>query len=276
MRIHNFIVTATLFVFFTVSSTNAQKPSTAEDQARIVELARLLETDPLGKNSKKARQWFTDWVAQTAVRKIPTCSGFFESEDRNKYSEQLSLQFKISTAAFMIEHANQAQDPETRLLAGIAGMLKAYTKILQTSPKSTSRFLDSILTMQNNNQISRNVREIVAQCSDVPLSDKSPRLPDGELVYAPIEVERLPFVARLPFPEYVPSARSNRTQGKVVLHVVLGATGKVTNVEVIRGLRDGLTESSVRTAQTIRFEPALVGGKPVSVLFKVEYTFFIQ
>jgi TonB family protein len=276
MRIHNAASAAILVILFTIININGQTPNASAQLSKVVEFARLLETDPLGKDSKKAREWFNDWLQQTTLRRMPGCTGFFESEGKNKYSDELILQFKISTAAFMIEHTQQSQDPTARLLAGIGGMLKAYTKILQTNPQSTSRFLDSILTMQNNNQIANSVQDIMARCSDVPLSDKNPQLAPGDLVYASIEVETLPLLAPLPFPKYVESARRHRTKGKVVLHVVLGATGRVTQVEVIKGLPDGLTESSIKAAQAISFEPALVGGKPVSVVLKVEYTFIIE
>jgi TonB family protein len=275
-RMHNTIVSLLLIVFFSVTNVGAQKPSTPEERAKVVELARLLETDPLGKDSNTARQWFKDWIKQTRVRSIPSCSTFFEAEEKNRYSDELSQQFQISTAAFMIEHLESAEDPSARLLAGMDGMLKAYAKILQTEPKATSPFLNSLINLQKSNELANRVREIMVQCSDVPLSDKNPRLPTGEVVYAPIEVERLPYVPRFPFPQYVPKARQKRTKGEVSLHVILGPTGTVTDVEVIKGLSDGLTESSVAAARTIKIEPALVGGKPVSIMLKVDYRFVIE
>jgi TonB family protein len=275
-RMHNSIVSTLLIILFTAANVGAQKPSTPEERAKVVELARLLETDPLGKDSNAARKWFKEWIKQTRVRSIPTCSNFFESEEKNKYSDELSLQFRISTAAFMTEHPESAQDPSARLLAGMDGMLKAYAKILQTKPKATSPFLTSLVSAQSNNEIANRVREIMAQCSDEPLSDKNSRLPSGEFVYATIEVERLPYIPRLPFPKYVPQARQNRTTGEVALHVILGPTGTVSDVKVIKGLPNGLTESSIAAARAIKIEPALVGGKPVSIVIKVEYQFFIQ
>jgi TonB family protein len=261
---------ATIFTLTTV--IYSQTPQRTE-LSKVVETARLLEEDPLGKGSKRATEWFNDWLKQTTLRRMPDCSGFFEVEGENEYSHQLSLQFKISSAAFMIEHEQEALVPNARMLAGIVGMVKAYTRILQTNPKIRSPFLDSVVAMQNNNEITKHLREIMAQCSDVPLSDKNLQLGPGDLVYGSLEVEELPRVARLPFPEYVESARRSGTTGKVILRAVLAATGKVARVEVIKGLPNGLTQSSVRAAQAITFEPAQIGGKPVSVILRLEYTF---
>ena len=54
-------------------------------------------------------------------------------------------------------------------------------------------------------------------------------------------------------PAYVGKAKETRTTGKVVLHVVLGADGKVSRVEVVSGLPYNLTESSIEAARRTSF-----------------------
>ena len=76
-----------------------------------------------------------------------------------------------------------------------------------------------------------------------------------------------------PNPERTQVARNKHTEGTVILSVVLNASRKVTDITVIQGLPDGLTESSIKQAQRIRFEPALKDGCPVSVKMQVEYSF---
>ncbi|MFN7826554.1 MAG: energy transducer TonB, partial [Acidobacteriota bacterium] len=42
-----------------------------------------------------------------------------------------------------------------------------------------------------------------------------------------------------------------------VLNVVFTADGRITNIRVVRGLPDGLTEKALEAAQRIRFNPAV-------------------
>ena len=72
---------------------------------------------------------------------------------------------------------------------------------------------------------------------------------------------------------YTEIARINKVQGTVVLRAVFTEDGKVTNIEVIRGLSDGLTRRAIEAAQDIRFKPATNEEKPVTVKGSLEFTF---
>ena len=73
--------------------------------------------------------------------------------------------------------------------------------------------------------------------------------------------------------KYTEEARQNKVQGTVVLNVVFTADGRITNIKVVRGLPDGLTEKAIEAAQKIRFQPAVKAGQPVSVRGTLEFTF---
>ncbi|MFM8393045.1 MAG: TonB family protein [Acidobacteriota bacterium] len=73
--------------------------------------------------------------------------------------------------------------------------------------------------------------------------------------------------------KYTEEARQNKIQGTVVLNVVFTADGRITNIRVVRGLPDGLTEKAIEAAQRIRFNPAVKAGVPVSVRGNLEFTF---
>ena len=72
---------------------------------------------------------------------------------------------------------------------------------------------------------------------------------------------------------YTDEARNNRIAGTVVLSVIFAVDGKVTDIEVVRPLPDGLTEKAIEAAQKIRFIPAQKDGKPVSVRGNIEFNF---
>lgn len=73
--------------------------------------------------------------------------------------------------------------------------------------------------------------------------------------------------------KYTEEARQNKIQGTVVLSVVFTYDGRITNIKVVRGLPDGLTEKAIEAAQRIRFNPAVRAGAPVSVRGNLEFTF---
>ncbi|MFN7624643.1 MAG: TonB family protein, partial [Acidobacteriota bacterium] len=75
--------------------------------------------------------------------------------------------------------------------------------------------------------------------------------------------------------KYTEEARQNKIQGTVVLNVVFTADGRITNIRVVRGLPDGLTEKAIEAAQRIRFNPAVKSGVPVIVSGYLEFTFIL-
>jgi TonB family protein len=76
-----------------------------------------------------------------------------------------------------------------------------------------------------------------------------------------------------PKPDYTDDARKLRVEGEVLLRALLGATGEVHVLEIVRGLGHGLDENAISAAQQIRFKPALRGGHPVDSIVTVHILF---
>jgi protein TonB len=79
-----------------------------------------------------------------------------------------------------------------------------------------------------------------------------------------------------PNPLYPEAARRARIQGVVVLECVIGKTGSVQSVKVLRGLPLGLTESAVDAVKKWKFEPSTLNEKPVEVLYILTVRFNLQ
>jgi periplasmic protein TonB len=73
--------------------------------------------------------------------------------------------------------------------------------------------------------------------------------------------------------KYTEEARQRKVEGTVVLTVVFGADGRIHDIRTVRGLPEGLTETSIEAAQKIRFHPAVQNGRPVSVRATLEFSF---
>ena len=76
-----------------------------------------------------------------------------------------------------------------------------------------------------------------------------------------------------PEPQYTEEARQNQVVGTVILRAVLTADGRVTHILIIKTLPNGLTQRAVQAAQRIKFVPAMLNGRPVSMFVQLEYNF---
>src|SRR5215207_8937642 len=83
-------------------------------------------------------------------------------------------------------------------------------------------------------------------------------------VYRAKEVTRRAKITHTREPGYTEKARANGVRGRVVLTAVLCRTGKVTDIKVVKGLPDGLTEEAIESTRGIKFEPAEKDGEEVS------------
>ncbi len=76
-----------------------------------------------------------------------------------------------------------------------------------------------------------------------------------------------------PEPSYTEEARQGQITGTVVLRGVFDSSGGVTNLRVVSGLPNGLTEKAIAAARQIRFIPAVKEGRFVSMYIQLEYNF---
>jgi protein TonB len=85
----------------------------------------------------------------------------------------------------------------------------------------------------------------------------------------------LPTVVRQVQPQYTPSARSARSEGTVVLDVVVQKDGTVGAVKVKRSLdsKHGLDQQAVKAAKQWLFTPGTKAGRPVPVTVTIEMKF---
>jgi len=105
---------------------------------------------------------------------------------------------------------------------------------------------------------------------------KSPGTGGTENIYKGSQVTSKARVTKKPEPTYTKAARKNQIEGTVVIRCVLSSTAKVTNIHVISGLPDGLTDRAVEAAKKIKFTPATKDGQPVSMWVELQYDFHLR
>jgi TonB family protein len=68
--------------------------------------------------------------------------------------------------------------------------------------------------------------------------------------------------------QYTDEAAQNKVEGKIVLQFVVCSNGRVSDISIDEQLPFGLTERAIEAIKKVRFQPALLGTQPVSVMTK--------
>jgi TonB family protein len=110
------------------------------------------------------------------------------------------------------------------------------------------------------------VRAAQADPTPAPTPEREPPA-TGSVGPAPAsglpEVDVAPKILRVIKPIYPPFALRARIGGIVLLRVLVSEAGLPLDVQVLKGVSGGLTESAVAAVRTWKFEPATRGGAPV-------------
>jgi hypothetical protein len=141
-------------------------PSTPEERAQVVRLARMLEASPLDARAKDARQWLTVWLITVPDISVAVCGSFIGPLLKSKkgYAPEIFAQSMYSSAAFVIEHPESKDDSEAKYLAGVEGSLRAYESLKKTNPKLDWLVLDDLIARRNVNTLAAYIHEKAATC----------------------------------------------------------------------------------------------------------------
>jgi len=74
-------------------------------------------------------------------------------------------------------------------------------------------------------------------------------------------------------PEYSEEARKAHLSRTVLLNLIVDATGRASNIHVVRGLGNGLDEKAVEALNKWKFKPGYKEGQPVAVAATIEVNF---
>lgn len=146
---------ALILALSSAAAAQGRGPSTAEERAKTVRLARELENDPLGDSAVESRAWLIKFVKEVPDIDIIICSSLlaelFKTEEN--YASELSIQPVFSETAFVIEHPESTKDLTAVLVAGVKGTLRAYESILKTEPKARHKFLDGLIEKRDKDEL---------------------------------------------------------------------------------------------------------------------------
>lgn len=139
-----------------------RKPSTSEERAKAVQLARDLELDPMAADAVHKRQWLLDFYQRVPDITVTVCDllGPLPKED-HPYFAFVLFQSMASSGAFMIEHPDQVKDQVAVQTAGVIGALKAYEVFVKEVPEVRLPFLDGLVKQRNEGTLVGYMRNAV-------------------------------------------------------------------------------------------------------------------
>jgi protein TonB len=77
-------------------------------------------------------------------------------------------------------------------------------------------------------------------------------------------------------PAYTEGARRIHLSGSVIVRAVIDEQGRVTDVQLVKGLPMGLDRSAMEAVRQWRFKPATLHGRPVKVYFDLTVRFEVR
>ena len=82
-----------------------------------------------------------------------------------------------------------------------------------------------------------------------------------------------PIVIHREQPVYPPLALRAHMQGSVVVQCIVGRSGEIRDVQVVRSTFAAFEQSAVDAVRKWRFTPGMLSGKPVDTIFELTVNF---
>lgn len=149
-----------LVALSTIALGNSTRQGHPDEVETLIKTVKILEQDPLGKNSKDIRGKALMWVIQTDKVSVTVCSLLVSGPDKKyKYNSELLGQYTIGMAAFKLSNPEKAADENAVQQAGIESALISYEAIAKEKPKARDPFMDGLLAKRGDGSLAKYVLE---------------------------------------------------------------------------------------------------------------------
>ena len=136
------------------ASATARGPSTPAERARVVQMAKAAQDDPLALQQRDGA-WLSAWIDAipdlTFGASMP--DDWLSTAPTPATREALRFQYLASVMAFQIEYPEQARQQGDRDLAGMRGVLRAYDTLQRQDSRYRSAKLDAALAARQQGRL---------------------------------------------------------------------------------------------------------------------------
>jgi hypothetical protein len=143
-------------------------PATAEEIARVVQLAAASDKDPIAVMTSSDGRWFEKWADDVPDYRFGPDNGafwMFNGAAKGDLKRVLRFHHGVSTAAYQVQHhivdpqQNKEQN-DAKTLAGVEGLLRAYESLLAKRPENRSEQLDQAIALRDKGQLAAFVKAL--------------------------------------------------------------------------------------------------------------------
>jgi hypothetical protein len=135
-------------------------PSTSEERAKALSIARDNETNPFGPNAPEQRRWFVLWLVQVPDISVHACTLFDKlAKSGKKDSDLIFGQMVFSQAAFILQNPEKKDDRLAEYQAGVEGALRVYEVLVKANSKDRQPYLDDLIQRREAGTLAQFVAE---------------------------------------------------------------------------------------------------------------------
>ena len=143
-------------------------PSTPEERARALRIAKTLRADPMTPHMEKDRAWLVGWLAEVPDISVTICPGMtgdLGDSKKSDYPPALLAVLIASQAAFIIENRDKEKDENAVYLGGVEGLLDGYQAIRFKDPGYRVKQLDDFIQSRTEGKLAEAVASAAANCN---------------------------------------------------------------------------------------------------------------
>ncbi len=167
MKVSRGLVAAGVFLVCALQGhhAHARGPSTPEERAKVIELTRMLERDPLNENADATRQWLREWTIEVPEIRFHVCNELLSHGlgEKYPYSREINLQTILSGAVFTLERQDKVRDDVGAYIAGVEGSLRMYEVLAKSRPDARSAFLDGLVAMRDRGELADHITAVAKE-----------------------------------------------------------------------------------------------------------------
>jgi hypothetical protein len=164
---------AALLLLAAPALAERQEPSTPAERARVVQLTRQLESNPLGAEAAAAQRWLAGWIEDVPDLTVTACDLLQLPDEHYPYAPQLVVQMMAGNAAYQIEHPDKAGDEAAVQGAALKSALKAYGAIVKRKPEARLDGLDRLADEMKDGRLDRHMKALVAERCESQQQDRN-------------------------------------------------------------------------------------------------------
>jgi hypothetical protein len=154
------VLCASALTLFAVRPVCAQDTSTPQERQQWADVVHKLAADPLNPELNDQAKAAVKRVMDVKDFHVVVCADAFTQVQNVGKKLRVSMMnlYMLGTAAFVVEHPDQANDSFHSNLAGLTDVVQAYGVILTQSPKDKDKTLDKLAESEKSGALATDLQ----------------------------------------------------------------------------------------------------------------------